>query len=130
MTIENASITADDIASHGLTEDEYQLALDILGGREPNMVELGIFSVMWSEHCSYKSSKKWLKTLPTEAPWVICGPGENAGCGRYWRRPGCHLQDGKPQPPLFHRTLPGGRDGALAASSAMYSRWARGRWRI
>lgn len=79
MTIENASITADDIASHGLTEDEYQLALDILGGREPNMVELGIFSVMWSEHCSYKSSKKWLKTLPTEAPWVICGPGENAG---------------------------------------------------
>jgi phosphoribosylformylglycinamidine synthase subunit PurL len=79
VTIENASITADDIASHGLTEDEYQLALDILGGREPNMVELGIFSVMWSEHCSYKSSKKWLKTLPTEAPWVICGPGENAG---------------------------------------------------
>src|SRR6202000_3269248 len=43
------------------------------------MVELGIFSVMWSEHCSYKSSKKWLKTLPTTAPWVICGPGENAG---------------------------------------------------
>ena len=79
MTIETTSITADDIASHGLTEDEYQLALDILGGREPNMVELGIFSVMWSEHCSYKSSKKWLKTLPTEAPWVICGPGENAG---------------------------------------------------
>ncbi|MTJ80130.1 MAG: phosphoribosylformylglycinamidine synthase subunit PurL [Telmatospirillum sp.] len=48
-------------------------------GREPNITELGIFSVMWSEHCSYKSSKKWLKTLPTTAPWVICGPGENAG---------------------------------------------------
>ncbi|MSO98348.1 MAG: phosphoribosylformylglycinamidine synthase subunit PurL [Rhodospirillaceae bacterium] len=48
-------------------------------GREPNLVELGIFSVMWSEHCSYKSSKRWLKTLPTKAPWVICGPGENAG---------------------------------------------------
>ncbi|MBL8630132.1 MAG: phosphoribosylformylglycinamidine synthase subunit PurL [Rhodospirillaceae bacterium] len=48
-------------------------------GRAPNMVELGIFSVMWSEHCSYKSSKRWLKTLPTKAPWVICGPGENAG---------------------------------------------------
>src|SRR6202012_2204719 len=48
-------------------------------GREPNLTELGIFSVMWSEHCSYKSSKKWLKTLPTTAPWVICGPGENAG---------------------------------------------------
>ena len=75
----NESITAEDIASHGLTEEEYQQVLNILGGREPNLVELGIFSVMWSEHCSYKSSKKWLKTLPTEAPWVICGPGENAG---------------------------------------------------
>ena len=48
-------------------------------GREPNLVELGIFSVMWSEHCSYKSSRVHLKKLPTEAPWVICGPGENAG---------------------------------------------------
>jgi len=48
-------------------------------GREPNLVELGIFSVMWSEHCSYKSSRLHLKKLPTEAPWVICGPGENAG---------------------------------------------------
>ena len=48
-------------------------------GREPNLTELGIFSVMWSEHCSYKSSKVWLRKLPTEAPWVICGPGENAG---------------------------------------------------
>ncbi len=63
---------------HGLTEDEYGRILDILG-REPNETELGIFSAMWSEHCSYKSSKKWLRTLPTEAPWVICGPGENAG---------------------------------------------------
>ena len=63
---------------HGLTEEEYGRILDILG-REPNETELGIFSAMWSEHCSYKSSKKWLKTLPTEAPWVICGPGENAG---------------------------------------------------
>src|SRR3546814_16206738 len=45
----------------------------------PNQVDLGIFSVMWSEHCSYKSSKKWLKTLPTKADWVIQGPGENAG---------------------------------------------------
>ena len=63
---------------HGLTGEEYGRILDILG-REPNETELGIFSAMWSEHCSYKSSKKWLKTLPTEAPWVICGPGENAG---------------------------------------------------
>ena len=62
----------------GLTRTEYDLVLEIMG-RVPNQVELGIFSVMWSEHCSYKSSKKWLKTLPTKAPWVICGPGENAG---------------------------------------------------
>ncbi|HEX6959971.1 MAG TPA: phosphoribosylformylglycinamidine synthase subunit PurL [Ferrovibrio sp.] len=62
----------------GLTREEYDRVLKIMG-REPNQVELGIFSVMWSEHCSYKSSKKWLKTLPTKAPWVIQGPGENAG---------------------------------------------------
>ncbi len=71
-------ITPETIRAHGLTESEYGLVLKILG-RTPNITELGIFSVMWSEHCSYKSSKKWLKTLPTEAPWVICGPGENAG---------------------------------------------------
>ena len=63
----------------GLSVAEYDLAVEIMGGRIPNQVELGIFSVMWSEHCSYKSSKKWLKTLPTKAAWVICGPGENAG---------------------------------------------------
>ena len=62
----------------GLSDAEYDLAVEILG-RVPNHTELGIFSVMWSEHCSYKSSKKWLKTLPTEGPQVIQGPGENAG---------------------------------------------------
>ena len=67
------------IAEHGLSKDEYAKILEILDGRTPNRTELGIFSVMWSEHCSYKSSKKWLKTLPTEGPQVICGPGENAG---------------------------------------------------
>jgi len=72
------AITPDVVASHGLTADEYGKVLEILG-REPNITELGIFSVMWSEHCSYKSSKRWLKMLPTTAPWVICGPGENAG---------------------------------------------------
>ena len=71
-------ITPEIVAEHGLSEDEYERVLAIMG-RVPNITELGIFSVMWSEHCSYKSSKKWLKTLPTEAPWVICGPGENAG---------------------------------------------------
>ena len=66
------------IAEHGLTADEYQRILTILG-REPNLLELGIFSVMWSEHCSYKSSRKYLRTLPTQGPRVLQGPGENAG---------------------------------------------------
>ena len=73
-----AKITPEIVAEHGLTPDEYKLVLDIMG-REPSMTELGIFSVMWSEHCSYKSSRVWLKKLPTKAPWVIQGPGENAG---------------------------------------------------
>ncbi|MFO1128684.1 MAG: phosphoribosylformylglycinamidine synthase subunit PurL [Rhodospirillales bacterium] len=71
-------ITAELVAQHGLSPEEYDRVLAILG-RAPNLTELGVFSVMWSEHCSYKSSKRWLKTLPTKAPWVICGPGENAG---------------------------------------------------
>jgi len=73
-----SAITPEIVAEHGLSPAEYERVLAIMG-REPNITELGIFSVMWSEHCSYKSSKKWLKTLPTTAPWVICGPGENAG---------------------------------------------------
>jgi phosphoribosylformylglycinamidine synthase len=71
-------ITPQMVAEHGLAPDEYDRILKALG-REPNLVELGIFSVMWSEHCSYKSSRVHLKKLPTQAPWVICGPGENAG---------------------------------------------------
>ncbi|MGE0733759.1 MAG: phosphoribosylformylglycinamidine synthase subunit PurL [Alphaproteobacteria bacterium] len=74
----NESITPAIVKEHGLTPDEYGRILRILG-RAPSMTELGIFSVMWSEHCSYKSSRVWLKTLPTTAPWVIQGPGENAG---------------------------------------------------
>ncbi len=66
------------IASHGLSTDEYALILEIIG-REPTYTELGIFSAMWNEHCSYKSSKRWLRELPTKGPQVICGPGENAG---------------------------------------------------
>ncbi|TQD35976.1 phosphoribosylformylglycinamidine synthase subunit PurL [Rhodobacter capsulatus] len=71
-------ITPDLIAAHGLKPDEYQRILDIIG-REPSFTELGIFSAMWNEHCSYKSSKVWLRTLHTTGPQVICGPGENAG---------------------------------------------------
>ena len=71
-------ITDSLIAAHGVTPDEYARILDIIG-RVPSFTELGIFSAMWNEHCSYKSSKKWLRTLPTTGPQVICGPGENAG---------------------------------------------------
>jgi phosphoribosylformylglycinamidine synthase subunit PurL len=71
-------ITAEIIAGHGLNPEEYGRVLQALG-REPNLTELGIFSVMWSEHCSYKSSRIHLKKLPTAGPRVICGPGENAG---------------------------------------------------
>ena len=71
-------ITPDLIAAHGLKPDEYARILEIIG-RAPSFTELGIFSAMWNEHCSYKSSKKWLRTLPTSGPQVICGPGENAG---------------------------------------------------
>ncbi len=76
--ISGSNVTAALAAEHGLTEQEFERAVAILG-RVPNLTELGIFSVMWSEHCSYKSSKIWLKTLPTSGPQVICGPGENAG---------------------------------------------------
>ena len=72
------AITPQLVAEHGLEPDEYERIVEILG-RPPNLVELGIFSVMWSEHCSYKSSKIHLRKFPTEAPWVVCGPGENAG---------------------------------------------------
>ena len=76
--MQEPTITTDLIASHGLKPDEYEVILEIIG-REPSFTELGIFSAMWNEHCSYKSSKKWLRTLPTEGAQVICGPGENAG---------------------------------------------------
>jgi phosphoribosylformylglycinamidine synthase subunit PurL len=79
MTIRNSfPITPELIAAHGLKPDEYDRILGLIG-REPSYTELGIFSAMWNEHCSYKSSKKWLKTLPVTGPRVLQGPGENAG---------------------------------------------------
>ncbi len=79
MTVSNTRpITPELIAAHGLKPDEYERILSLIG-REPTFTELGIFSAMWNEHCSYKSSKKWLRTLPTKGPRVIQGPGENAG---------------------------------------------------
>ncbi|HBF31382.1 phosphoribosylformylglycinamidine synthase subunit PurL [Rhizobium sp.] len=79
MTIPNAiQITPELVASHGLKPEEYDRILQLIG-REPTFTELGIFSAMWNEHCSYKSSKRWLRTLPTTGSRVIQGPGENAG---------------------------------------------------
>ena len=76
--IREPTITPELVAQHGLKPDEYQRILDLIG-RQPTFTELGIFSAMWNEHCSYKSSRLHLRKLPTKAPWVIQGPGENAG---------------------------------------------------
>jgi phosphoribosylformylglycinamidine synthase len=76
--MQEPAITPELIEAHGLKPDEYDRILEIIG-RDPTFTELGIFSAMWNEHCSYKSSKAWLRTLPTEGSQVICGPGENAG---------------------------------------------------
>ena len=79
MTLSNEpAITPELIAQHGLKPDEYERILKLIG-RTPSFTELGIFSAMWNEHCSYKSSKIHLRTLPTTGAWVIQGPGENAG---------------------------------------------------
>ena len=120
-TVESA-ITPEVVEQHGLSPEEYERVLNALG-REPNLVELGIFSVMWSEHCSYKSSRLHLKKLPTEAPWVICGPGENAGV----------IDIGDGQAAIFkmeshnHPSYIEPYQGA--ATGAMSSPWARARWR-
>ncbi len=78
MTALEPEITAEVVAQHGLKPDEYERILKLIG-RAPSFTELGIFSAMWNEHCSYKSSRLHLRSLPTKAPWVIQGPGENAG---------------------------------------------------
>ncbi|HBC53727.1 MAG TPA: phosphoribosylformylglycinamidine synthase subunit PurL [Alphaproteobacteria bacterium] len=78
MSANNVEMTAELIAAHGLSEDEFAQIVRLIN-RQPNLTELGIFSAMWNEHCSYKSSRVWLRTLPTDGPQVVCGPGENAG---------------------------------------------------
>jgi phosphoribosylformylglycinamidine synthase len=121
-----AAITPQIVADHGLSPEEYERVLHALG-REPNMVELGIFSVMWSEHCSYKSSRIHLKKLPIEAPWVICGPGENAGVIDIGEGP-----NGTKLAAIFKmesHTIRARRPGS-AAYCATSSRWVRGRWPI
>jgi phosphoribosylformylglycinamidine synthase subunit PurL len=78
MTSNETAITPELVAAHGLKPDEYERFLALIG-REPTITELGIVSAMWNEHCSYKSSKRWLRKLPTKGERVIQGPGENAG---------------------------------------------------
>jgi phosphoribosylformylglycinamidine synthase II len=78
-TASTLTITPEIVREHGLTPEEYEKVKQLLGGREPTITELGIFSVMWSEHCSYKSSRVHLKRLPTRSRRVVQGPGENAG---------------------------------------------------
>jgi phosphoribosylformylglycinamidine synthase II len=78
INLNSMKITDEIIDKHGIKQDEYKKIISLIG-REPNLLELGIFSAMWNEHCSYKSSKKYLKNLPTKSKRVIQGPGENAG---------------------------------------------------
>ena len=96
-------------------------------GREPNLTELGVFTVMWSEHCSYKSSRTWLRRLPTKGPRVIHGPGENAGVVDIGDGEAADLQDGEPQPSHASSSPTRARRPASAASCATSSPWARGR---
>src|SRR5712675_2768493 len=78
-TTATPAVSPDALRQHGITPEEYEKIRQLLGGREPTVTELGIFSVMWSEHCSYKSSRVHLKRLPTRSKRVLQGPGENAG---------------------------------------------------
>ena len=115
------------LRQHGLTPDEYDKIKQLLGHREPTLTELGIFSVMWSEHCSYKSSRVHLKRLPTRSKLVLQGPGENAGIidiGDGWPAPS------KSNPTIILRSsnLFRARPREWVESFATSSLWAQGRW--
>ena len=116
------------LADHNLTREEYDRIVELIG-REPNITELGIFSTMWSEHCSYKSSKVFLKRLPTRGKHVIQGPGRKRRHHRHRRRPGRRLQDRIPQPSLLSSSRSRARPPASAGSSGTSSPWAPGRSR-
>ena len=109
MTSTEPPITPQLVAAHGLKEDEYRRILDLVG-REPTYTELGIFSAMWNEHCSYKSSKKWLKTLPTTGAHVLIGPGENAGVIDIGDGLAVVFKMESHNHPVLHRALPGRGD--------------------
>ena len=115
-------MTKDLIAQHNLTDEEYQKIVEILG-REPNVTELGMFSVMWSEHCSYKSSRVHLKKLPTTGPRVVQEPGENAGAVDIGDGLCVVLQDGIAQPPVVHENRIRARRPVWEEFSATCLRW-------
>ena len=102
-------VTPDLAVSHGLTREEYDRVVRLIG-RDPTYSELGLFSALWSEHCSYKSSRVHLRRLPTKGPHVLQGPGENAGIVDVGGGLGPRLQDREPQPPVVHRAVPGRGD--------------------
>src|SRR5262249_1904070 len=102
---------------------EYRRVLEIMG-HTPTLTELGVFSVMWSEHCSYKSSRVWLKQLPTKAPWVIHGPGENAGVVDIGDGLAAIFKMESHNHPSFTEPYQGAATG-VAVSCATCSRWVR-----
>jgi phosphoribosylformylglycinamidine (FGAM) synthase-like enzyme len=116
-------VTPELIREHGLTDEEYGRVKKLLG-RDANFVELGVFSVMWSEHCSYKSTRAHLKKLPTKAPWVIQGPGENAGVIEATAMPASSRWKATTIPASLNPIR--ARQPASAASCAMSSPWGHG----
>ena len=106
---ERTDITPELVAEHGLKPEEYERILHLIG-REPTLTELGIFSAMWNEHCSYKSSKIHLQDAADQRPAGDPGAGRERGRDRHRRRPRGRVQDGEPQPPELHRALSGRGD--------------------
>ena len=118
------AITPEIVAEHGLTPDEYKRVLAILG-RAPNLTELGIFSVMWSEHCSYKSSRRWLKRLPTTGAVVIQGPGENAGVIDIGDGQACVFKIESHNHPSFIEPYQGAETGVVGIMRDVFTMGAR-----
>src|SRR6195256_1347783 len=119
------AFTPETIREHGLTPDEYEKIKELLGGREPTRTELGIFSVMWSEHCSYKSSRVHLKRLPTRSNLVLQGPGENAGIidiGDGW---GCAFKIESHNHPSFIEPFQGAATGVGGILRDIFTMGAR-----
>src|SRR5947207_6458431 len=125
MTTATLSITAEILREHSLTTKEYEKIKQLLGGREPSRTELGVFSVMWSEHCSYKSSRVHLKRLPTRSRRVLQGPGENAGIidiGEGWA---CAFKIESHNHPSFIEPFPGATTGVGGILRDIFTMGAR-----